>query len=370
MLSDSKLPHRFWAEALSTAVYLRNRSPTKGLQGITPFEAWHGVKPDVSSLRIFGCCAYAHIPKVERNKLDPKTRKCVLLGYGEQRKGYRLYDPSCDRVFYSRDVVFNETSVPGIQKEQRQIEEKYVELEIEDPVSEDIVVSYPTSTNQGSSIEEVKGTNIEVNHSAPSAPVTMDPPVRRSTRIRHPPERYEYSLAAGCEDQDPSSVSEALSSHDKMKWEEAMKMEMQSLLANEVWELVEPPSNRKIIGSKWIFRKKTDANGDISRYKARLVAQGCSQRFGLDYEETFSPVVCFESVQSVISLGVQNKMHLHQMDVTTAFLHGELSERKYSWSSQRASLNQERNILCADSKEAYMGSSKHLIAGTMPLTTV
>jgi len=61
MLADSKLPHRFWAEALSTAVYLRNRSPTKALEGITPFEAWSGTKPDVSSLRVFGCSAYAHV---------------------------------------------------------------------------------------------------------------------------------------------------------------------------------------------------------------------------------------------------------------------------------------------------------------------
>ena len=82
MLADSKLPHRFWAEALSTAAYLRNRSPTKALEGITPFEAWSGTKPDVSSLRIFGCSTYAHVPKAERRKLDSKTRKCVLLGYG------------------------------------------------------------------------------------------------------------------------------------------------------------------------------------------------------------------------------------------------------------------------------------------------
>jgi len=76
MLSDSKLP------LVSTALYLHNRSSTKGLQGITPFKAWHGVKPDVSSLRIFGYGAYAHILIVERNKLDPKTRKCGMVSSG------------------------------------------------------------------------------------------------------------------------------------------------------------------------------------------------------------------------------------------------------------------------------------------------
>lgn len=81
-----------------------------------------------------------------------------------------------------------------------------------------------------------------------------------------------------------------------------MEREMESLHSNEVWELVEPPPDRKIVGSKWIFKRKVDADGAVTRYKARLVAQGCSQRFGLDYEETFSPVVRFDSVRSVVAL--------------------------------------------------------------------
>ena len=108
-----------------------------------------------------------------------------------------------------------------------------------------------------------------------------------------------------------------------------MKMEMDSLHSNEVWELVEPPADRKVVGSKWIFKRKVDADGTVERYKARLVAQGCTQRFGLDYEETFSPVVRFESIRSMVALGAQHKLQLHQMDVSTAFLHGELTEEVY-----------------------------------------
>ena len=117
MLADSKLPHRFWAEALSTYVYLKNRSPTKALDGITPYEAWSGINPDVSILYIFGCSAYPHVPKIERKKLDIKTRKCVLLGYGTNQKGYRLYDVKRKKIVHSRDLVFDETSLPGIEKE-------------------------------------------------------------------------------------------------------------------------------------------------------------------------------------------------------------------------------------------------------------
>ena len=86
-----------------------------------------------------------------------------------------------------------------------------------------------------------------------------------------------------------------------------MNREMESLKSNQVWELVEPPSDRKIIGSKWVFKRKIDANGVVERHKARLVAQGCTQKFGLDYEETFSPVVRFESIRTVVALGAQQR---------------------------------------------------------------
>ena len=317
MLADSKLPHRFWAEALSTATYLRNRSPTKVLESITPFEAWYGRKPDVSDLRIFGCSAYAHVAKVERRKLDKKTRKCILLGYGERQKGYRLYDIARGKVIYSRSVSFNELSMGEIQEEQMEKAEQVVWLgNDEEPGSDE------ESTTSDDAVSSEGG-----NSPAASTPAATDPPVRRSSRVREKPNWYGYLVSD--EQQDPTTVAEALSSHDKLKWKEAMEREMESLHSNEVWELVEPPPDRKIVGSKWVFKQKMDADGVVKQYKARLVAQGCSQQYGLDYEETFSPVVRFESVRSVIALSTHNKLQLHQMDVSTAFLHGELSEEVY-----------------------------------------
>ena len=106
MLLDAK---RFWAEAISTVVYLKNRSPSKVLNK-APFEVWHGRKPKVNHFRVFGSDAYAHIPKEERAKFNSKTRKCVLLGYGNVTKGYRLYDLAQKRIIHSRDVQFNEVA--------------------------------------------------------------------------------------------------------------------------------------------------------------------------------------------------------------------------------------------------------------------
>ena len=104
MLADAKLPRKFWAEALSTAVYLQNRSPTKALNKMTQYQAWRYERPTVNHLRIFGCTAFAHVSKDERKKLDSKARKCIFLGYRSETKGYRLYDPERRRVFHSRDV--------------------------------------------------------------------------------------------------------------------------------------------------------------------------------------------------------------------------------------------------------------------------
>ena len=97
MLIESDLDASFWGEALATAVYLRNRSPHKALRGATPFEALHGKKPNVKHLRTFGCVCYPLIMRDERKKLDPVARRCVLVGYGSEVKGYRLYDPKRPR---------------------------------------------------------------------------------------------------------------------------------------------------------------------------------------------------------------------------------------------------------------------------------
>ena len=129
-----------------------------------------------------------------------------------------------------------------------------------------------------------------------------------------------------CDQEDPTSVAEAKASRDKCQWEKAMDAEMASLQANNVWELVNSPTNRKVIGSKWIFKRKLNADGVVEWYKARLVVQGCSQKYGLDYEETFSPIVRFESVRMLLAIRARHKLELHQMDVAMAFLHGELTE--------------------------------------------
>ena len=118
MLLDAKLPQSFWAEAISTATYLRNRSPTSAVDGRTPHQAWYDKIPGAEHLRVFGCAAYAHVPNDERGKLDSKTRRCVMLGYGSVQKGYRLYDEVTQKILHSRNVTFNEHEITVDQEEE------------------------------------------------------------------------------------------------------------------------------------------------------------------------------------------------------------------------------------------------------------
>ena len=103
-----------------------------------------------------------------------------------------------------------------------------------------------------------------------------------------------------------------------------MEAEIESLKENDVLELVELPKGRKTVKSKWVFKVKTGADGSVERYKARLAAQGFTQIYGTDYDKTFCPVVRMESLRTLIALSVQYDLQLHQVDVTTAFLNGEL----------------------------------------------
>ena len=124
---------------------------------------------------------------------------------------------------------------------------------------------------------------------------------------------------------DPNCVSDGLTNHE---WVDAMKAEIDSLHENDVWELVKLPKDCKPVGSKWVFKVKTNADSSFERCKAHLIAQGYSQK-GLDYDETVSPVVRSESVRSVIALASKNDLKLHQMDITTAFLNGDLEKEVY-----------------------------------------
>ncbi|UYV66286.1 hypothetical protein LAZ67_4001208 [Cordylochernes scorpioides] len=128
---------------------------------------------------------------------------------------------------------------------------------------------------------------------------------------------------------DPKDAEEALSGRDSYFWKKAMEEEFDSLIENKTWELVDPPKNRNIIGTKWVFKTKCNSDGSVERHKARLVAKGYSQQYGIDYEETFAPVVRQSTIRMFLALAVEYNLILHQMDVQSAYLNGEIKEEIY-----------------------------------------
>ncbi|GJZ47955.1 retrotransposon protein, putative, ty1-copia subclass [Tanacetum coccineum] len=158
-------------------------------------------------------------------------------------------------------------------------------------------------------------------------------PIRRSTRTRRPTDRLclyidaeEHELGDLGE---PANYKAALLDPESKKWLDAMNVEMQSMKDNDVWVLVELPPNARTVGSKWLFKKKTDMDGAVYVFKARLVAKGFTQTYGVDYEETFSPVADIRAIRILIAITAYYDYEIWKIDVKTAFLNGHLFEKVY-----------------------------------------
>lgn len=128
---------------------------------------------------------------------------------------------------------------------------------------------------------------------------------------------------------DPETLEEALTSSDADKWKFAMREELENLERNETWKIVPRPEGRKVVKCKWVFKRKYDKEGNIERYKARLVARGYTQVEGIDYKETFCPVIKLKSIRTLLAFSVEQDWQVHQLDITAAYLNGKLSETVY-----------------------------------------
>ena len=128
---------------------------------------------------------------------------------------------------------------------------------------------------------------------------------------------------------EPKSLSEAKKSPEWPEWEHAIKEELAQLLRKGTWKLTKAPEGAVPITNKWVFNKKYNKEGDLIKYKARLVVKGCAQRPGYDYDETFAPIVCLETIRVILALSVAEDLVIRQMDVKGAYLNGTLNETVY-----------------------------------------
>ena len=395
MLAGSGLKGGFWGEAIMTAAYLRNRSPSRSLeQEKTPEEIFSGWKPSVRHLRVFGCKSYVWVPDEKRRKMEEKSWTGILVGYAHQSKGYRIYNPVTRRIETSRDVRFSEEEFVYPQEigQKHFGEEGSSEMSQELTVrSESTVTTEPQireestevhreenrTDDRGMSREEIR--TITGDRQTELQGVTENPGEeqtevaagarRRSTRVTWAPVRLTaekrgelrseeqetetetqrrpirevkqpvrltadrrgelHSIVGYCGlavGEEPPTMREALQSEDRELWEKALINEHSAIIKNNTYSLVQRPRGQRVLRSKYVLKVKRRQDGRIDKYKARLVILGNMQEGGVDYEETFAPVMKYQSLRTVLAIANEEGLLVHQMDVKNAFLHGELEE--------------------------------------------
>ena len=334
MLLGAGLPVDLWGEAAYTACYLYNRSPRHhGSRTSTPEGMWTGTKPGLAHLRVFGCVAYAQRAKEQRGKLDSTSIRGIFVGYTRTSHQYRIYDPKTKGIERYSTVRFDEKTSGGTlldtdTNDQRMtllqpMEEEEEASNSDLPEGDTIVVQTQASTSEGNSGSQI----LERECLEPTGEAISERQSRSGRPIRLP-ERYQARQVTA-ETGTPTTYEEAVTGPQKTQWEAAINEELRALATNHVWDLVDTPKGANIVSNKWVFKIKRLPNGQVDRYKARLVARGFSQQYGIDYEETFAPVVRMESLRILLAIAPVEDLEIHQMDVVTAYLAGELQEDIY-----------------------------------------
>ena len=376
VMSAASLPGYMWAEVLLAVNMLRNITPVTNLT-CTPWEKWTGQKPNLSKLRVLGSKAFCQIPKSERGgKFEPVSFMGVLVGYTSHSPAYRVWHTQRQKVYDVGAPAIDEAAAPGWWRAPL-----YAAAGAEEWDEEPLVFpaappppAGPAKSNSGvpdgppadgpppedvapqpPAADPAPGAPAAIPAEVPAlgapaevpapAPAPEDPPaaappappaaptLRRSSReSRGVPSRYmaDMIMLATMESSadDPKTFKQAMKSPESEKWVEACAAEVASLVENKVFEVVDRPAH-PVITSKWVFKRKRGLSGEVEKYKARLVARGFMQAEGIDYTETYSPTVRFESIRLMLAAAASEGMHMEQLDVTTAFLYANLEEEVY-----------------------------------------
>src|SRR5579871_5678832 len=405
ILIETGLPKHLWGELARTVAYLKNRSPTHALDGKTPYEALYGKKPDVSHLIAIGTRAFVHITKKKTKKMDPRSKEGIMVGYGGEHI-YRVWDPDSTNVWASCDVrfigeareakepdakpeakpeakekvVYDTIEVLPIPKVENRDEESEMESENEDQEDQEVPELDSDENGDNEDIDTIPCSSIEPETyvSAPTSPQTpvTEPEESNTAKVRTlreskrsnkgvAPEKFDPSdytsskaqlamTSMWSESAEPRTYHEAINHPTYGKeWEQAIQAECNSLMKNGAWELVQPPHGANIVTCKWVFKMKHDANGNVVRFKARLVARGFSQVYDIDYMDTYAPVAKLTTYRIIFALAALEQWEVHGMDVITAFLLGKLDEDIYMMQPEGFTKRGKKNLVCKLRKSLY-----------------
>ncbi|KAJ0103510.1 hypothetical protein Patl1_06354 [Pistacia atlantica] len=310
------------------ACYIQNRIPFKKTDK-TPYKLWKGHVPNLKYFKVSGCFAKVLTPEPKRKRLGPRTVDCMFVGYAQNSAAYRfmvikqevgLYD--ANTIIESKNAYFFENIFP-----------KKINCEKALPQNETFESSPQNETLRNSS----KSSELEI---------------RRSKRVRKA-KSYGDDYYVFLTEDDPQTYKEAMTSRDASLWKEAVNNEIESIMSNHTWEIVNLRPGTKPIGCKWIFKKKLKTDGSIEKYKVRLVAKGYTQKKDIDYFDTYAPVTRIASIRVLIALAAIYKLHIHQMDVKIAFLNGDLDEEIYIKQPKGSVIPSNEHKLCKLVKSLY-----------------
>ncbi|KAL6334275.1 hypothetical protein AAG906_014675 [Vitis piasezkii] len=302
MMSYSSVPISLWV-------------PSKAVPK-TPFELWTGRKPSLRHIHIWGCPTEARIYNPHEKKLDSRMISGYFIGYPDKSKGYRFYCPNHSvRIVETGNARFLENGEINGSNEPRKVDIEEIRVDIPPPfLPQEIIVPQPVQQVEENEQHNRDGSLPPENIAIENAESDFDIGIRK----------------------DPVSFSQAMESDDSSKWMEAMNEELKSMAHNGVWDLIELPNSC-----------------NIERFKARLVAKGFTQKEGIDYKDTFSPVSKKDSLRIIMALVAHFDLELHQMDVKTAFLNGNLDEDIYMEQPEGFAKKGNEHLVCKLKKSIY-----------------
>lgn len=316
-------------------------------------------------------------------KFDPKSEKMIFVGYAEQAKAFKMYNPKSKKIVLSRDVEFIE-------------DELFKEDPVEEFRDEDLVVlrSSLTGSEQNSPIQDVTTDEVQVAQEVvlPDAEsviepigITTEPEVVGTGRIVHlsnkkrenfellnpgvnlnkrkgrptidrsepgrPVKRFRFELSSMSIE--PHTYTQALHSNDNQQWQASMTEEYLNHLENQTWSLVEKPEDKKILHMKWVYTIKKDEKGAVDRFKSRFCIKGCAQRHGVDYEETFSPVIRYSGIRVLLTIAVNKGLVAHHVDVKAAYLNSDIDEDVFVYQPEGFTVTGKEHLVCKLNKAVY-----------------
>ena len=337
MLLNAELPFNLWGEALLAACHILNRIPLKKNK-ISLYELWKGRKHNIGYFKVGGCLAYCKNNN-PRTKMGPKGIKCAFVGYDTNSKAYRLLNLESNVIIESRDVEFFENLLTSGNNFLSPLNK---ESQVDTSPK---VVEQPSEPRRSKRIQKVKEFGYD----------EIDSQLISFYLVEGNREKImsKMPIILQVED-DPKTYKEAMSLRDSIVWKDAINEEMDSIMFNHTWELVDLPPGSKAISCKWVFRKKYHIDGTLNTFKARLVAKGYRKKEGIDYFDTYALVERITSIRILFALASIHDLYVHQMDMKTAFLNGDLNEEIYMEQPEGFFLPGNEHKVCKLVKSLYV----------------